>query len=318
MKVLILGATGLAGTHLYQLLKNKESVQVYATLRHSSKNRNIADYFSKAKTFECDINEFSVVESILNEVRPDIIFHFAAYVSVHKSFNNPFATFQTNIMGTVNILEAAKRVVPRARILIPGSAEEYGKVSQEEMPIREDHPLNPVNPYAMSKKVQEDLALYYIRTNNLNVYLTRTFHYAGPAQPLGFVCSDFAKQVVDIEKGKASSIKVGNLDARRDFTDIRDVVSAYWEVVSKGDAGEVFNISSGSSISISDILKKLIGLSGKNILVEIDKSKLRPSDVPIFIGDNTKLINIGWSKKYTIDETLNDILQWWRTFESEK
>jgi len=312
MKVLIIGITGFAGTNLYQLLCQQEDISIFGSFRHSTKNRNIADYFNKATLLECDINDVYSVEKVLNEVQPDIIFHFASYVSVFSSFKNPLPTLQTNIIGTANLLEAVKKIIPNAKILIPGSAEEYGKVPEGKLPIREDYPLNPLNPYAISKKTQEEIGLYYFKTYRLNIYFTRTFHYTGPGQPLGFVCSDLAKQVVDAGNGKIKSIKAGNLEAKRDFTDIRDVVNAYWKIINNGKAGEVYNVCSGRSISIQEILNKLIKLSEKNVSVEIDENKLRPSDVPDFVGDNTKLKNIGWNPKYSTDDSLNALLDGWR------
>lgn len=216
------------------------------------------------------------------------------------------------MIGTANLLEAVKKIVPNAKILIPGSAEEYGKVSEDKMPIKRDYPLNPINPYGISKKVQEEIGLYYFQTYGLNIYFTRTFHYTGPGQPLGFVCSDLAKQVADAENGKIKSIKVGNLKAKRDFTDIRDIVAAYWKVINKGQVGEVYNVCSGKSVSIKEILNKLIKLSKKDLSVEVDTNKLRPSDVPDFIGDNTKLKNVGWRPKYSISDSLNALLEGWR------
>lgn len=312
MKVLIIGITGFAGTCLYHLLTDIKDINLYGTFRHSTKNRNIADNFIKSTLLECDINDVYSVEKVLSEVHPDIIFHFASYVSVFSSFKNPLPTFQTNIIGTANLLEGVKKIVPEAKILIPGSAEEYGKVTEDKMPIKEDYLLNPVNPYAISKKVQEEIGLYYFKTLGLNIYFTRTFHYTGPGQPLGFVCSDLAKQVVDAENGKIKNIKVGNLEAKRDFTDIRDVVRAYWKIVNRGKAGEVYNVCSGKSIKIQEVLNKLISFSEKNISVEIDENKLRPSDVPNFVGDNTKLKSIGWTPQYTIDDSLMELLEWWR------
>jgi len=312
MKVLIIGITGFAGTYLYQLLGRKENISLFGTFRHSTKNRNIADNFNKVTLLECDINDIYSVEKVLSEVQPDIIFHFASYVSVFSSFKNLLPTFQTNIIGTANLLEGVKKIVPEVKILIPGSAEEYGKVPMDKMPIKEDYPLNPVNPYAISKKVQEEIGLYYFKTFGLNIYFTRTFHYTGSGQPLGFVCSDIVKQVVDAEKGKIKSIKVGNLEAKRDFTDIRDVVKAYWAVINTGKAGEVYNVCSGKSIKIQEILDKLIKFSEKDILVEIDENKLRPSDVPDFVGNNMKLKSIGWMPQYTIEDSLIELLEWWR------
>lgn len=312
MKVLIIGITGFAGTFMYRFLTNLKDINLYGTFRHSTKNRNITDNFNRAELFECDVNDVYSVEKVLSEIQPDIVFHFASYVSVYSSFKNPLPTFQTNIIGTANILEAMKKIVPEVRILIPGSAEEYGKVLQDKMPIREEFLLNPVNPYAISKKVQEEIGLYYFKTYGLNIYFTRTFHYTGPEQPLGFVCSDFAKQVVDIENNKIKSIKAGNLEIKRDFLDIRDVVNAYWKIVNNGKSGKIYNVCSGKSIAIWEILNKLIKQSEKDISVEIDESKLRPSDVPDFVGDNTKLRDIGWKPEYTIDDSLTALLDWWR------
>ena len=297
---------------MYHLLADIGDINLYGTFRHSTKNRNIADNFTKSSLLECDVNDVYSVEKVLSEVRPDVIFHFASYVSVYDSFKNPLPAFQTNMIGTANLLEAVKKIVPNAKILIPGSAEEYGKVSEDKMPIKRDYPLNPINPYGISKKVQEEIGLYYFQTYGLNIYFTRTFHYTGPGQPLGFVCSDLAKQVADAENGKIKSIKVGNLKAKRDFTDIRDIVAAYWKVINKGQVGEVYNVCSGKSVSIKEILNKLIKLSKKDLSVEVDTNKLRPSDVPDFIGDNTKLKNVGWRPKYSISDSLNALLEGWR------
>lgn len=312
MKVMIIGITGFAGTFMHQLLAHIEDINLYGTFRHSTKNRNIADNFAKATLFECDVNDFYSIEKVLSEVQPDIIFHFASYVSVFSSFKNPLPTFQTNIIGTTNLLEAVKKIVPATKILLPGSAEEYGKVPKDKMPIKENYPLNPVNPYAISKKVQEEIGLYYFKTFGLNIYFTRTFHYTGTGQLLGFVCSDLAKQIVDVENSKIKSIKVGNLEAKRDFTDIRDVVNAYWVIINIGKVGEVYNVCRGESIKIQEILDKLIKFSGKDISVEIDENKFRPSDVPDFVGDDTKLKSLGWVPQHAIDDSLNALLDWWR------
>lgn len=312
MKILIIGTTGFAGTHLYNLLSQKENISLFGTFRHSTKNRNIADSFKKAVLLECDVNETYSIEKVLNEISPDMIFYFASYVSVHSSFKNPLLTFQTNIMGTANFLEAVRKIVPTAKVLIPGSAEVYGKISQENMPIKENYLLNPVNPYGFSKKVQEEMGHYFYKNYGLNIYFTRTFHCTGPGQPLGFVCSDFAKQVVDVENGKIKSIKVGNIKAKRDLTDIRDVVKAYWEIINKDQKGKIYNVCSGHSIPIEEILNRLIILSKKDIPVEVDINKLRASDVPDFVGDNTELKGIGWIPHYSIDDSLKELLAGWR------
>lgn len=314
MKVLIMGITGFAGTSMYRFLLGnyKKDIDLYGAFRHSSSNRNIEDNFNEATLIECDINDAYSVEKVLSVVKPDIIYHFASYVSVFNSFKNPLPTFQTNIIGTVNLLEAIKNIVPKAKVLIPGSAEEYGKVTEDKMPIKEDYFLNPINPYAISKKAQEEIGLYYFKTFELNIYFTRTFHITGPKQPLGFVCSDFAKQVAYSEKVETKNIIVGNLDIKRDFTDIRDVVNAYWTVINKGKVGEVYNVCNGKSIKIMTILDKLIKISEKNISIKIDKNKIRPSDIPNFVGNNKKLKSIGWIPEYSIDDSLKDLFEWWK------
>ena len=312
MKVLITGITGLAGTHLSRMLSRKEDIELYGTYRVPDNDSDAVNSFGGTVLSECDIRDVSSIKEVLDGVRPDIIFHFAAYVSVHGSFENALLTFQTNVMGTANLLEAVKQIVPDVRMLIPGSVEVYGRVPQEKMPIKEDYPLNPVSPYGISKRVQEELGLYYCKAYNLNLFFTRAFHLTGPGQPLGFVCSDLARQVVIAEKDNLKSINTGNLMAKRDFTDIRDIVNAYWQVIDKGEVGQVYNVCSGRSLAIQEILNKLIGFLQKKIPVEVDASKLRPFDIPDFIGDNTKLKGLGWEPKYSIDDSLKALLERWR------
>jgi GDP-4-dehydro-6-deoxy-D-mannose reductase len=317
VKVLILGITGFAGRAALNMLASQGLEDISGTYRHSTANRGISKLNGEPSLYECDINDAVSIENVLNEIKPDVIFHFCSYVSVFSSLKNPTSTLQTNVIGTINLLEAVKKVVPLAKVLLPGSAEQYGFVSDEKMPIKESYPLNPVNPYAISKKHQEEIGLYYFKQFGLNLYFTRTFHCTGPYQPIGFVCSDIAKQIIRVEKGISSSIKIGNLEAKRDFTDIRDVVEAYWQIINEGAPGEIYNVCVGKSISIQNILDKLIIISGRNIPTIVDQSKLRKSDVPDFIGYNSKLKNIGWAPKFTIEQSLEDLLSWIRAGEHE-
>ena len=317
MKVLILGITGFAGRAALNMLASQGLEDISGTYRHSTANRGISKLNGEPSLYECDINDAVSIENVLNEIKPDVIVHFCSYVAVFSSLKNPTSTLQTNVIGTINLLEAVKKVVPLAKVLLPGSAEQYGFVSDEKMPIKESYPLNPVNPYAISKKHQEEIGLYYFKQFGLNLYFTRTFHCTGPYQPIGFVCSDIAKQIISVEKGISSSIKIGNLEAKRDFTDIRDVVEAYWQILNEGAPGEIYNVCVGKSISIQNILDKLIIFSGRNIPTIVDQSKLRKSDVPDFIGYNRKLKNIGWTPKFTIEQSLEDLLSWIRAGEHE-
>jgi len=308
MKVLILGITGFAGTTTYKMLREMGSININGTYRHSTSNTSRIALYEKASLYECDINNVLSIESVLEEVRPDIIFYFCAYVSVFSSIKNPSSTYQTNVLGAINLLESVKKISPDSKVLMPGSAEQYGFVTEKNMPIKESYSLNPQNPYAMTKKNQEEIGLFYFRQFGLNLYFTRTFHCTGPYQSAGFVCSDIARQVVALEEGKASSIKIGNLEAKRDFLDMRDITDAYWKILIKGKPGEIYNVCRGESLKIQSILDKLIDFSGKDIAIQVDPAKLRKSDVPDFIGDNQKLIEIGWTPKYKMDQTLLDLL----------
>jgi len=309
MRVLIIGITGLAGRHLYNHLVKDKKYEICGTY---NQNKEYADAFTDAELFKCDINDICSTESIIKQCEPEQIFHFGAYVTVHNSFNNPIPIFQTNVMGTVNVLESIRMADMDCKILISGSAEEYGKVLQDMMPIKETYALNPVSPYGLSKKMQEEVGLLYNRTYGLDVVLTRTFHYSGPHQPLGFVFPDFAHQIVDIKNGKQNYIKVGNLDAKRDFTDIRDVVSAYSALMEKGRTGEVYNVCSSQSVPIKKILDMMVSYSEGDIEIVVDETKLRPSDIPNFVGDNGKLKkDTGWQQHFSLDDTVKDVLDFW-------
>ncbi len=315
MKVLITGITGLAGYHLYKHLVNDEKYEICGTY---NRNKTKADALINAEVFKCDINDIASVKSVIEQCEPEQIFHFSACVTVHNSFNNPVPIFQTNVMGTVNILESIRMANPDCKMLISGSAEEYGKIQQEMMPIKETYALNPVSPYGLSKKMQEEVGLLYNRTYGLDIVLTRTFHYSGPHQPLGFVFPDFAKQIVNIKNGKQDYIKVGNLDAKRDFTDIRDVVSAYSALMEKGRGGEVYNVCSGRSVAIKIILDMMVSYAEDDIEIVVDETKLRPSDVPDFVGDNSKLKkDTGWQQRFYIDDTVRDVLDFWTRIEED-
>ena len=315
MKVLIIGITGFAGHHLYNELIKDTLYDIYGTYYQNVKD---ADSYTDAKLFKCDINDGDSIESVIEQCKPEWIFHFGAHVTVQNSFNDPTSIFQTNVMGTVNVLESIRKINPDCRILISGSAEEYGKIPQENMPIKETYSLNPVSPYGLSKKMQEELGLLYHKTYGLNIILSRTFHYSGPNQPLGFVFPDFAKQIVDIKNGKQDHIKVGNLSAKRDFTDIRDVVSAYVALMKNGTIGEVYNVCSGRSVAIRNILDMMRSYSKGDIEVVVDKAKLRPLDIPDFVGDNNKLKkDTGWQQQFSTEDTAKDVLDFWTEIEGK-
>lgn len=311
--VLIVGASGFAGRHLLAYLSQSQvDKNIYATFNNTTIESD--DYnFKRLRLLKCDIKKYHEIERTLKMARPYEIYFLASLVTIAKSFSLILDIFNTNIMGATKFFEAVKNICPQARILVSGSAEEYGKVPPNLIPIIENTSLHPVSPYGLSKKLQQEIGFYYYKTFGLNLIFTRTFHYSGPSQPPTFVISSFAKQIVEIENKKRRFIKVGNLNAKRDFTDIRDVVRAYYLIMEKGEIGKVYNVSSNESLSIGELLNKMIHKSKSKIKIKVDPKRFRVSDVPNFVGDNTQLIkNTGWKRKYTIVQTINDVLDWWR------
>ena len=232
---------------------------------------------------------------------------------VVSSWKLPSETITTNIVGTVNIFEAVRRAKFSPRILVACSSEEYGYVEPDEVPITEDNPLRPLSPYGVSKVGQDLLSYQYFKSYGLEVVRTRAFNHTGPRRGRVFVCSNFAIQIVEAQKGLRPHVNVGNLDAVRDFTDVRDTVRAYWLALEAAEAGEVYNICSGTGFSIREVLEKLIAASGADVEVVVEPDRLRPSDVPLLVGDNAKFAKqTGWHPQIPFDQTLSDILEYWR------
>jgi GDP-4-dehydro-6-deoxy-D-mannose reductase len=254
------------------------------------------------------------VLSLLKEVRPDRIVHLAARSSVADSLRDPWGTFAVNAGGTVSLLEAAAAAAPEARILIVGSAEAYGEVREDELPLTEDRPLMPLTPYGISKAAAEQVALFYGRTRGLDVVVARAFNHTGPGQEPTFVCSDFARQIARIEAGRGAAVmRVGDLTARRDFADVRDVVRAYGLILERGNPGEIYNVCSGKARSIGEILDILRGFADTSIAVEADPARGRSEDVPTLVGSFAKLETAaGWRPEIPLERTLKDLLDYWR------
>ncbi len=315
MRILITGITGFAGSHLADfLLAERKDVDIYGMVRWRSKTENIEHIRDKIKLYECDIRDAYSVNKVIREVRPERIFHLAAQSFVPTSWRAPAETLTTNVIGELNIFEAVRQNGIDPLIHIAGSSEEYGLVKKDEIPIKETNPLRPLSPYAVSKVGQDLLGYQYFKSYGLKIIRTRGFNHTGPRRGEVFVCSDFAKQVARIEKGKQKPIiKVGNLKAKRDFTDVRDMVRAYWLVLEKGKIGEVYNICSNKAYSIKEVLDILLSLSRKRIKIEEDPQRMRPSDVPILLGDNTKFKKeTGWQPEINFEKSIKDLLDYWR------
>ena len=313
MKILITGVTGFAGSHLADYALARGDVEVFGTARWRSPSQNIEHVADKITVIDADLRDASSVESLVADIKPDWIFHLAAQSYVVSSWKLPSETITTNIVGTVNIFEAVRRAKYSPRILVACSSEEYGHVEPDEVPITEDNPLRPLSPYGVSKVGQDLLSYQYFKSYGLEAIRTRAFNHTGPRRGRVFVCSNFAIQIVEAQKGLRPHVSVGNLDAVRDFTDVRDTVRAYWLALEAGAAGDVYNICSGTGYSIGEVLEKLIAIAGTDVAVEVDDTRLRPSDVPRLIGDNAKFTKrTGWRPEVPFDQTLSDILDYWR------
>jgi GDP-4-dehydro-6-deoxy-D-mannose reductase len=314
-RVLVTGVTGFAGSHLVDYMLERGDAEIFGIQRWRSRTENIEHFASRITLLECDLRDASSVRETLERVRPEWIFHLAAQSFVPTSWSAPTESLTTNVIGQVNLFEAVRRLGLECRIQIACSSEEYGLVLPDELPIKETNPLRPLSPYAVSKVTQDLLAYQYWMSWKLDCVRTRGFNHEGPRRGSVFVASDFAKQIADVEKGnRPPVIYVGNLEARRDFTDVRDMVRAYWLALEKCEAGEVYNICSGKAWSIRETLDLLLGMSKAKIEVRQDQARLRPSDVPVLLGDNSKFVKAtGWAPTIPFEQTLRDMLDFWRS-----
>jgi GDP-4-dehydro-6-deoxy-D-mannose reductase len=313
-RVLVTGITGFAGSHLVDHMLAKGGVEVLGILRWRSRTENIEHFRSKVQLIECDLRDSTSTRDALEAAEPDWIFHLAAQSFVPTSWNAPHESISTNALGQLNLFEAVRRVGLKPRIQIACSSEEYGLVLDDELPIQETNPLRPLSPYAVSKVTQDLLGYQYFKSYGMDVVRTRGFNHEGPRRPNVFVASDFAWQISEVEKGRREPvIHVGNLDARRDFTDVRDMVRAFWLAATKGKPGEVYNIASGVGITIRGMLDKLLQASRIEVRVETDPARLRPSDVEVLLGDYSKFhADTGWAPRIPFEQTLADLLDYWR------
>ncbi len=315
MRALITGITGFAGSHLADyLLAEQSDVEIFGIYRWRSRMENIDHLDGKINLLECDLRDAAAVHGVLAEVRPDYIFHLAAQSFVPASWRAPSDTLTTNIIGQTNLFEAVRMLELDPVIQIAGSSEEYGLVLPDEVPIKETNPLRPLSPYAVSKVGQDLLAYQYFKSYGLKTIRTRGFNHTGPRRGEVFVTSNFAKQIASIEAGlQEPVIRVGNLDAQRDFTDVRDMVRAYWLAVTKAKPGEVYNVASGKAVTIGELLDQLLALSETKVEVQVDPERLRPSDVEILLGDFSKFkADTGWEPLIPLEQTLRDTLDFWR------
>ena len=294
--VVITGGTGWVGQYL-----TKELIQSgYNVFSVGRKEANLLDY--------------EEIHSLLRNTKPDIIFHLAAIALVPTSWKDPKLVLEVNTIGSLNLFNAIRSVGIDPVIQIACSSEEYGLVKEEELPITEEQPLRPLSPYAVSKVAMDLLGYQFFKSYGMKIIRTRAFNHAGYGRPEQYVTSTFAKQIVEIEKKKRGNIIYhGDLTTRRDITDVRDIAVAYRLAVEKCEPGEVYNIGSGNTFSVEEILDTLIDLAKVKVKKELDKDRIRPSDVPVLSCDNSKFKKqTSWQPKYSLEETLSEELRFWR------
>lgn len=344
MRILITGVTGMAGSHLAEYALTLPGVEVFGTYRWRSRMDNLGDLIAAGKVNRiasggnvrsadelaeriaseavegqlnlilADLSDPSSMRRLVGGVRPERIFHLAAQSFVPASWESPAQTLELNVIGQVHLFEAVREAGIDPLVQVAGSSEEYGLVLPDEVPMTEANPLRPLSPYAVSKVAQELLAWQYHRSYGLRSVVTRAFNHTGPRRGEVFVASNFARQIALIEAGKKPPvIEVGDLESKRDWTDVRDTVRGYWAALEKGVPGEVYNIGSGVCRSCSDMLKILLARTDREIDVRIDPSRLRPSDVKILWADSTKFQKqTGWAPQIPFEQTMGDLLDYWR------
>jgi GDP-4-dehydro-6-deoxy-D-mannose reductase len=311
VRVLVTGVAGFVGGHVVDFLRGE---QPEATVVGLDNHPGTRAQTLGIEIVQVDLQDAASVKAAIDRVRPDRLIHLAAQSSPQRSWDDPAGTLRTNVLGMLHLLEAVRSGGGAPRILAVGSTDEYGLVKPDEVPLREDAPLRPTSPYAASKIAQGYLALQYALSPGLHVVRTRTFHHTGPRRGEQFAESSFARQLAEIEIGqRPPRLLVGNLQAVRDFTDVRDVVRAYWLLLERGAPGEVYNVCSGRGVRLADLLDRLIALSGLRVEVQVDAARLRTVDAPILVGDPGRLrAATGWEPTIPLDRTLRDLLDYWR------
>lgn len=315
MSVLITGAAGFVGGWMLDLLHRRlPEARLFGLVRKTAPSAH-AGFPPEAITWtSCDLEDAAATQAALAELRPELIFHLAAQSSVPQAFQAPAATLGSNILGLVNLLEAVRATRLNSKIILAGSSECYGMSAVRHIPVTETTPFQPANPYAVSKATQDLLGWQYFHAYGMHIVRMRPFNHSGPGRSDAFVESNFARQIARIEAGlEPPRLLVGNLDARRDFLDVRDVTEAYLAAATHGVPGEAYNVASGVARSVRDVLDHLLSLTAVPIEVVVDPKRLRPSDVPIIQGDATKFQALcGWQARIPFEQTLEELLDFWR------
>jgi len=313
MKILVTGIAGFVGSHMADFLLER-NLEVIGLVREDTNLEPISHILNKIDLIYCDILDFNKLKQVVRQVSPDRVFHYVAQGVPGISFEKPVETFNTNVIGTIYLLEAIKDAGIEPIIHIPCSGAEYGVISNNANQINETHALNPIDPYGISKASQDWLVFAYFNKYNMKIFRSRGFTHTGPRQKPNFVCSHFAKQIAEIEVGlKKPFLYVGNLHPKRYFTDVRDMVRAYWLLVEQCNPGEVYNISSNQVYSIKEVLEILLSMTEKEIVVKKDAEMGARKEISSFVPDTSKFQQAtGWTIEIPFRETMSDLLNYWR------
>ncbi len=311
MRILITGAAGFVGPYLAQHLRSMVPKAEIWGLVWSDDERSAPEFVTPIPG---DLTDRPSLSRAIETARPEIVFHLAGASSVASSWDNPDLFLKVNLEGSINLFEAIRDSGCDSRIVLASSAEIYGSVPLAEQPIVENTPLQPLSPYGKSKAAQDLAALQYFQEFGLQTIRLRLFHHTGPARPPFFVASSFARQIARIEQGlDPPTLSVGNLDAVRDFSDVRDVARAYWLVADRGEAGAAYNVCSSRGRSMGQLLDMMLAMTASKVEISIDPDRLRAADIPHLVGDHTRLSTAtGWQPEIAFEQTLEDLLDWWR------
>ncbi len=306
MKALITGANGFVGRYLEKELYSHE-YEVICT-----------DHTEQKDMLQMNILDTDDILYVIDKTQPDLIYHLAGQSSVSKSWDNPGDTFLLNVIGTINLLEVVRKLNRKIRVILIGSSDQYGILESGVNRVDEGKLQNPVTPYAISKRTQEDIGLLYCRHYEVDICMTRSFNHIGVGQSLGFVIPDLAHGIALIENGNESNLKVGNLKSARDFTDVKDIVRAYRLIGERGISGSIYNVGSGELVSVEHILKILMEMATVEVHYEQDPKRIRKVDTPSLVCNSTKLKkDTGWEKRIPIENTIRDVLDFYRNMVSE-
>ncbi len=313
------GIDGFVGSHAAELLLSAggaEKIELHGTII-TDEVRTIAHLRNSVTLHQADVSDSRRVEALFQELQPDRVLHIAGQAFVPAALKNPMETFQANLFGGLSILEAARKqrvtTGKSPAVLIVSSGEVYGNIDPQNLPLTEDTPLRPTNPYAASKASIDLIAQQYARHFGVNVIIVRPFNHAGPGQSPSFVISDFAKQFAEIASGKRNPIiHVGNISVSRDFTDVRDVVNAYWMLLDQAPENFIFNVASGRAVEIKHILELLKEISGCEVEIVQEQQRIRGYDVPVVVASYDRLQKAtGWSPQIPLRQTLQDAYNYW-------